>query len=825
MSTRRAEGLSGNAKVPLRGLTQLLRHLPPAERDRLSSAFSEAEDLLDFHSPAVARAVNKRKISGLVDAPIITAESSVLGASVVWDRLNDPRISFYEVQAADTNTFASPETFTVLEAFFAIENVNTVKFIRVRGVRGADGQAGNWSNTERVRPTITAPRAFSSEFYQRYEGSDPTLIKPKKFGGPTFYTVLEDTFYMNRQTGGASVWGYMSARLSEDANAGNQPWDRIRWKVNGLVRMDQYFPLWTNTFPNDDDQAMINPNTNDPMSFYMLGGYTASFGPYSVPLPFSLEGDGANDARMITGPDAPGAAFYWANKILTKRPTRYDRGQFTGAKDTSAADEASVSGVTEGSTTNWLMLQEFDFKIPSDRNVSGIQVDVKRRQTGGGSDNTIETDRGLATVNLPLTSDAAGAEKVVTSDDVFDEVGFGKLLDLTGSTDGRLRTGGGGAAPTKLAMGIGQPWTWCGWFNFKDFPNTDPALSTYTLFNSNAVGIQNRIRILVVTAGAFSEMQVRLHDSTTTANQFARWDGPSDNPPTVEGLPFGLDETVHIAVRWTPNPTPVATDLEIYINGTLQPPRLNTINPNYAGNTDSPDRSVGIGAEGVGTSNGLFNGRAAQIGWWDKGLTAAEIAEIFQGSGGADLRSDFGDYESAANLQHYWLFFPGVGEMEDFEVFIVDEDGEIRDDLTNKAVTDEAWPIMSDFFYVEGTDNAVPTATAGGIPQDNEAGFGYQVYGGEVDLWGATQWTPAQVNDANFGVAFRGRNKPGNNPGTGFIDHIKMTVFTPRAGQRELNVSVEAGSVNRFYIEREIFAAVFNGIEVGERLVDLPEDC
>ena len=49
----------------------------------------------------------------------------------------------------------------------------------------------------------------------------------------------------------------------------------------------------------------------------------------------------------------------------------------------------------------------------------------------------------------------------------------------------------------------------------------------------------------------------------------------------------------------------------------------------------------------------------------------------------------------------------------------------------------------------------------------------YETYGGPTDLWGTT-WTPADINDANFGVALSAIMQ-GN---TLEVDHIRITVYT-----------------------------------------------
>lgn len=51
----------------------------------------------------------------------------------------------------------------------------------------------------------------------------------------------------------------------------------------------------------------------------------------------------------------------------------------------------------------------------------------------------------------------------------------------------------------------------------------------------------------------------------------------------------------------------------------------------------------------------------------------------------------------------------------------------------------------------------------------------YTTYGGASDLWGGV-WTVADINNANFGVAFAAQRGPYNSPDTAFVDHMPVTV-------------------------------------------------
>ena len=82
-------------------------------------------------------------------------------------------------------------------------------------------------------------------------------------------------------------------------------------------------------------------------------------------------------------------------------------------------------------------------------------------------------------------------------------------------------------------------------------------------------------------------------------------------------------------------------------------------------------------------------------------------------------------------------------------------------------------------------DNIVSLVKAGVITLDNKASltpwlkgnFSTTTYGSTTDLWGTT-WTPADINDPNFGVALAVyRQNQGNNLRNAIVDSMKITVY------------------------------------------------
>ena len=80
-------------------------------------------------------------------------------------------------------------------------------------------------------------------------------------------------------------------------------------------------------------------------------------------------------------------------------------------------------------------------------------------------------------------------------------------------------------------------------------------------------------------------------------------------------------------------------------------------------------------------------------------------------------------------------------------------------------------------------DSTVKIMKAGIPVGTNHASFAawtltltYASYGSPTDLWGTT-WTPAQINNANFGLYFTVRDTGSGQPGAPQVDHIRITVY------------------------------------------------
>lgn len=856
---RRSRGLGSGSQGPLRGISNLASNLPPAQQDRLSSAFEDAEDLLTFHSLNVPEKQNKRKISGLVKQIEITATSSVLGGFVSWSRLDDPRISLYEIQISDDNVFSTADTYQILDTFFSVEGITTTSFVRVRGVR-LDGETGIWSETKQLDPTFSAPKTHSAEFYPLYNlpDSNPEVpntlvysggLNPK--GEQDFYTILTSSFYIDRLNGGLMLWGYVSNRLDKLTETTNVPWDRVRFTVNGIHRLDNYYSHWTNAFSIDGSTVNDRTPSGTPMTFYARGGYTAAFGPYAVAVPNTLSGQGPNDANKITAQDAPDGTFYWQDPYNARYPSRFDQAQLTAYSDPLPAHEAEAFNVGASKKTHWIIFQDFKFNLPEDAAIIGIQADIKRRQSNI-IENSVSSNLGIKRPDRALGDDLV-LEYLATNLNpppirantgpayILEDVNWGKYLDLTagfggtnsGQLSGRLAgdTSGSGADGevqgaasnadfTKLYTG--NQFSVSAWFKVSPLIAGTGVLNTHdvvsTLGESEDGSTITAFAMFIIapaTSNRITQYVCEVNFAGFFKNQ-ANFAVPVDDPATL------VNQFHHMVMTWDRDvdvfPNNDGT-LKLYVDGTLRlTGTADGVFDKFTYTDVIRNLAIGGAARGIsGSTNGTFTGGMAQVAIWDGVLSANAVRSIYQAKGNADLRFDFGSYRGyARNLNHYFLVFQDQADIKDEKVVLVDRTG-VRTDLHNKAEVDESWPQLGQFFYTSLRQCGLPLAVSDGIPHDNHLAIGYQSYGHELDLWGAPAWFAETINDFYFGLAIQAKN---DNQGVllnnAYIDHARMTVYTLPKADREIEFSISAAVANAFYLERSVFGASINGISVGQ---------
>ncbi len=815
---KRTEGLGADSKVPLRGLIDLFKELDPNTKNTLRSAFVDAEDLQNYFPRSVPEKQTRRRISGRIDTISVEIQSTLLGAFVKWNRLPDRRIAFYEIQVSDDSVFSSFETYTQVDTFISLENIRNTKFVRVRGVT-ASGQTGLFSETAIARPKISAPAVYSLNFYQRYgSGSDPVLSKKLIYSGgdvfatdslPKFYSVFSDRFYLDRDIGGGIIWGSISSRLRAFADAGEVPWDRVRFRINGLAQSDVYSPLWTINYDEEDFHANEKFYAK-PMTFYGKAGYTSSFGPYAVVLPNSLAGEGQNDPHQVVRRDAVDATFYWTSPMSSTSASRFDQGQLPSFDTIEPAHETHSLGIVEGQKTEWLVFRDFRFNIPSDSVITGIEANIKRRQFSQFQDPLLR-DGGRAPVLLPLNK---------ATPTFLGPLSIGRFPILDDANVGRFVFNEQNLAvltsrtPTiaSKAIGFSSNFTVTGWVLTSALDNTT-RLIVATGNNMTASFVPGRV--------GFSVARRAIPPIIPPSTLWFRVPGLEVN---AANFFTQSNEWFHFTCTCTHTIGTNTVSLRIYKNGVL-----------FATTTGTPTGAsaavpygwspTALGTADLFDDNGVLFGAAilggiTNVGVFDKVLLAPEVLALFREGGRFDLRQNSGDYKSTSNLKHYWFFLPDQADIRDEAVHLVDQTDTIRTDLNDKAIVTESWPRLSNFFYTDLRQYGfLPIALSDGIPHDNHTAIGYQRYGGENDLWGKSSWTPSEINNFYFGLALRAINEPSNGyRGYAYVDHAKMTVYTVPSSSREVQIDVEVAAANQFYLEREIFGGIVNIIEMGERL-------
>ncbi len=95
--------------------------------------------------------------------------------------------------------------------------------------------------------------------------------------------------------------------------------------------------------------------------------------------------------------------------------------------------------------------------------------------------------------------------------------------------------------------------------------------------------------------------------------------------------------------------------VKLYVNGNL----METVTTEISFSTDK-SLEFGRWYNTVG-DNEYFNGLIDEIGIWNKALSASELLTMYTEVSNTDLRTNSGDYVSAANLKAYWRFSESTG--------------------------------------------------------------------------------------------------------------------------------------------------------------------
>lgn len=388
--------IPNKSKIPLRGIGKLFTHLDAGVRAKLESAFAEAEDLVNYHNESTAGKQDKRVLSSYVSAPVLTLTRNNRGFDVSWPRLNDPHVSFYEVQVSLTSNFAAPSVYKIAETSLAVEGQTETAYVRARGVRWS-GETGNWSNTVVYTLSTTGPIAYSKgldDVYAFYI-TDASYAYP----GP----IQHMTITPQRQGGGMLIFGSIG---------GGATASMLDPAVTVLLNNVPYIEI---------AKADFNPTTLDGPGNARTGG----FGPVFVrhdQFYFAVSTENTATTRTTSGSSSGGGVHT----------------NWTAAEPTVYSVEYSPSpGSNKVCTTKNLLFTGFNFSIPTTDIIQGIKVTyiVPRHLppylSGSYLSELRLLDAGVARANK-ITSSTAWASGPISADYYSYINTFGNFSDTWG---------------------------------------------------------------------------------------------------------------------------------------------------------------------------------------------------------------------------------------------------------------------------------------------------------------------------------------------------------------------------------------------------------
>ena len=340
---------SSKSKVPLRGIASLFDNLDAGTKAQIVGAFSEAEDLFDYHNRSAVDQLERRSISSLVDSPVLTSTTNNRGFDVQWERLADRRISFYEVQVSYASNFVNPDIYKVVDTSLAIEGVGTTVYVRVRGVR-FDGDCGAWSDplTIDAFATISGPVVYSRGYddVPSFYISDPAGVYPK----PIQHLYITPA----RQNGGIVVFGSLGLTgVTPDVG------DKVDVILNG-------FTMSSTSLSNTSGVSGGDVSIGFGPAFLSHADFTSFSSPTSNPSTFASTGSHGSSGTHIG----------WTDGVVSgvmENP----------ATAGASAAEYEVSELDKGQSarTEYLELKGFGFAIPGGNTVTGIKVEFLGQYT------------------------------------------------------------------------------------------------------------------------------------------------------------------------------------------------------------------------------------------------------------------------------------------------------------------------------------------------------------------------------------------------------------------------------------------------------------
>jgi hypothetical protein len=209
------------ANTHVRNFAKLFTNLEPGQKAEFELALNDMQDSLDLTSLETTLDLLKRKPDQSLPIPQLTISPTVRGGIIEWEPLDDQRISFFEVDVAALNNFA---TFTTVPTFgnrAVIDGLTSSRFVRVRGVR-RDKTTTPYSETGQLSPKLFDVTVRTAEaFYITVTGTDPNIVL-----GGSGSTVDFTPF---NPDGNSMVWGF--ANIYGDPAVAMRGLDNITLKL------------------------------------------------------------------------------------------------------------------------------------------------------------------------------------------------------------------------------------------------------------------------------------------------------------------------------------------------------------------------------------------------------------------------------------------------------------------------------------------------------------------------------------------------------------------------------------------------------------------
>lgn len=405
-------GRVSSEKAPIRGLAKLLTNLAPGIRTKIENAFTEAENLLDFHNRSVISKQTRRTVSGLVDTPIVTVTSGVLGVAANWERLDDPRITAYEVEVSSNSIFSDPTSFQTIDTNFSLENRTAATYIRVRGIR-SDGEAGPWSDVKSATPD-TVPVVAKSV------GLTDVPANPASITTTALTTIQEYNDDIETNTTAAVTFGSLSVDIPA-VGGGESTVDTIV-RLNGRVIANYGLDTLDQTSAADtlDSVFVAQTGIGSFLRPQEIGGFAVGFGPA-----------GSEDLESSKFEDFPCTNSQESGTFSgSGTPTGWTSVAGPRINNATTANYSVVFAGAGSGTSEFLELFDFDFNIPTDDTIVGIEVHVRSNRGASGTV-AFDTVQLIDETGTITGNNNSGGETLTTTLTTYT---FGGPTDLWGLT-------------------------------------------------------------------------------------------------------------------------------------------------------------------------------------------------------------------------------------------------------------------------------------------------------------------------------------------------------------------------------------------------------